>query len=478
MFLFILANHFITMAASKPSHFFSLLKSALSGSEKEFTSGSIDRAIFLLAVPMVLEMVMESLFAVVDAYFVGGLGKEALAAVGLTESVLTIVYSIAIGLSMAATALVSRRIGEKDSDGAAHSGVQAIYASVAVALVLGALGVIFSKQLLLLMGASPAFTESHYVYSQIVLGSNIVVVLLFLINGIFRGAGDASVAMKSLWLANGINILLCPTLIKGLGPFPALGLEGAAWATVIGRGSGVLYQLWHLVKGKGLFRIARRHLGFDVPVMGNLLKLASGGTAQFLINSASWIFLVRIVSSFGEDAVAGYTIGIRVIVFTILPAWGLSNAAATLVGQNLGAQLPERAERSVWRAAFLNMVFLGFISVLFFAAARPIVSIFSQEPAVVEYGVQCLRYISVGYVFYGYGMVIASSFNGAGDTRTPTILNLLGFWAFQIPLAYVLAILLGFGPQGAFWAVSISESCLALAAIMIFRKGKWKTVKV
>jgi putative MATE family efflux protein len=308
--------------------------------------------------------------------------------------------------------------------------------------------------------------------------SNIVIMLLFMINGIFRGAGDASIAMRSLWLANFLNIILCPTLIYGVGPIPALGLTGAALATTIGRGVGVLYQLYHLYKGNGIIRVKASHMKLDLPIIGNLVRLAAGGTAQFLIASSSWIFLIRILSTFGNNALAGYTIAIRVIVFAILPAWGMANAAATLVGQNLGANQPDRAEKSVWKAAFYNMIFLGVVTVVFFFGAHWIISIFNSDPEVVEMGTLALRIVCLGYIFYAYGMVISQSFNGAGDTTTPTVLNFFGFWLFQIPLAYVLAIVLKIGPEGVFWAISIAESCIAVVAIMLFRRGTWKRVVV
>lgn len=457
---------------------FRSFKTAITGTEKEFTTGSIDRAIFMLAVPMILEMLMESLFAVVDVFFVSKLGTNAVATVGLTESMLTIIYSIGMGISMGATALVARRTGEKKTDAAAHAGMQAVYAGAFLGIAIGIVGIIYAKDLLGMMGADTALVENNYRYTQIMMGSNVVIMLLFIINGVFRGAGDASIAMRSLWLANGLNIILCPTLINGYGPLPELGLQGAAIATTIGRGTGVCYQLYHLFSNKGSLVIKRPQMKMDFPLMGKLLKIASGGTAQFLIASASWIFLVRIISRFGSDALAGYTIGIRVIIFTILPAWGMANAAATLVGQNLGAQQPERAERSAWRAAFFNMLFLVTVAIAFFILADNIVSIFSTDPLVVKYGVQCLRYVCLGYLFYGYGMVLSQAFNGAGDTRTPTLLNLFGFWAMQIPLAYLFAITLDIGPKGVYWAIALAESAIAIAAIMLFKRGKWKTVEV
>ena len=471
----------MTQRVSQPSrslHILRLLKTAVTGEEKEFTTGSINRAIFMLSIPMILEMVMESLFAVVDVFFVGKLGVDAVATVGLTESMLTIIYSIGIGLSMGATAMVARRVGEKNPDAAAHAGMQAIYLALGLSLIISALGIFFAKDLLRLMGASTALVENNYRYTQIMLVSNIVIMLLFMINGIFRGAGDASIAMRSLWLANFLNIILCPTLIYGVGPIPALGLTGAALATTIGRGVGVLYQLYHLYKGNGIIRIKASHMKLDLPIIGNLIRLAAGGTAQFLIASSSWIFLIRILSTFGNNALAGYTIAIRVIVFAILPAWGMANAAATLVGQNLGANQPDRAEKSVWKAAFYNMVFLGIVTVVFFFGAHWIISIFNNDREVVEMGTLALRIICLGYIFYAYGMVISQSFNGAGDTTTPTILNFFGFWLFQIPLAYIMAIVLKIGPEGVFWAISIAESCIAIAAIILFRRGTWKKVVV
>lgn len=432
----------------------------------------------MLSVPMVLEMLMESLFSVVDVFFVGRLGVDAVATVGLTESMLAIVYSLGFGLSTAASTVVARRVGEKNIQGAIHSAIQAIYITAFISLLISFAGFFFAKDLLLLMGADAFLVEKNYRYTQLMLGGNMVIMLLFMINGIFRGAGDAAIAMRSLWLANILNILLCPVLIYGFGPIPALGLTGAALATIIGRGTGVCYQVYHLFRGRGLILVQLVYAHIDFTVIRHVFSLASGVTAQFLISSASWIFLVRILSHFGNDALAGYTIAIRVIVFAILPAWGMANAAATLVGQNLGALQPLRAEKSVWRAAFLNMIFLGIVSLIFFFAAHQIIMLFNNQPGVVQYGTLCLRIVCLGYVFYAYGMVISQSFNGAGDTRTPTLLNLCGFWAFQIPLAYLLAIGLKIGPEGVFWAISIAESAMAVAGILLFKRGKWKEVKV
>ena len=432
----------------------------------------------MLSVPMVLEMLMESLFSVVDVFFVGKLGVDAVATVGLTESMLAIIYSLGFGLSTAASTVVARRVGEKNIEGAIHSAIQGIYITLGISLLISFAGFFFAKDLLLLMGASASLVEKNSHYTQLMLGGNMVIMLLFMINGIFRGAGDAAIAMRSLWLANILNILLCPVLIYGLGPIPAFGLTGAALATIIGRGTGVCYQVYHLVKGRGLILVRLVYARIDIVIIRHVFSLASGVTAQFLISSASWIFLVRILSHFGNDALAGYTIAIRVIVFAILPAWGMANAAATLVGQNLGALQPLRAEKSVWRAAFLNMIFLGIVSLIFFFTAHQIITLFNSQPAVVRYGTLCLRIVCLGYIFYAYGMVISQSFNGAGDTRTPTLLNLIGFWAFQIPLAYFLSIVLNTGPEGVFWAISIAESAMAVAGILLFRRGKWKEVKV
>ncbi len=467
-----------TNTENRIQYYLRLFKRALQGKEEDFTSGSIDKAIFLLAVPMVLEMAMESLFAVVDAFFVSKLGKYAIATVGLTELVLTLVYTIAMGIAMAATALVSRRTGQKDHSAAAHAAVQTIYIGLVISIFISIAGFFYAAEILRAMGADPEVVAIGKDYTQIMLGGNIVIMLLFLINGIFRGVGNAAIAMRSLRIANGINILLCPTLIFGLGPFPELGLSGAAIATTIGRGTGVIYQFYHLCRPSRLLPIMRKHLAFSAAVTARILKTSVGGTLQFFISSCSWIFLGRIVAEFHSEAVSGHTIAIRVIIFAMLPAWGLANAAATLVGQNLGAGSPERAEKSVWRAGFLNLVFLGITSILFIVFAPGIVGFFTKDPAVLEYGIQSLRYISVGYIFYAYGMVIPQAFNGAGDTITPSILNFAGFWCFQIPLAYLLAIQWQMGPAGVFMAIPIAETAIALAGIYLFRRGKWKLVKI
>jgi len=463
---------------TKAVSLFRLFKQALKGEEQSYTSGSIDKAIFMLSIPMILEMSMESLFAVVDAFYVSRLGVDALATVSLTESVLTLVYSLAIGLSMGATAMVARRVGEGNIPAAAKAGVQAIYLAVGISIAISIVGLFFSENILGLMGASESVIASGSGYTRWMLSGNITVMLIFLINAIFRGAGDASLAMRVLILSNALNIILDPIFIFGFGPIPAFGVEGAAIATTIGRGIGVLYQISHLVYGKGLIKIHRQNMPIDFGLIGRLIKVSAGGTGQFIIASASWIFLVRIVSMFGSEALAGYTIAIRVIVFAILPAWGMANAAATLVGQNLGAGQPERAEQSVWRTGFFNMLFMAFITVTFMTLAKPIVELFTTDAVVLANATQCLQIVAIGYIFYAYGMVVAQSFNGAGDTRTPTILNFFAFWMFQIPLAYVLAITLNMGPKGVYIAIVVAESVLAIVGIMIFRRGKWKAVKI
>jgi putative MATE family efflux protein len=464
---------------TKTKSFFRLFREAVMGSEQSFTTGSIDKAIFLLSVPMILEMGMEALFAIVDVFFVSQLhDNNAIATIGLTESILTIIYSIAIGLSMGATAMVARRIGEKDVKAAEVAAVQALFVGISIAMFISILGFFYSTDLLRLMGASEAVIATGSGYTKWMLSGNVTIMLLFLINAVFRGAGDASIAMRSLMLANFLNIVLDPLFIFGWGPVPAFGVEGAAIATNIGRGVGVLYQVYHLLKGKGIIKLHAENLVLKWNIVWNLIKVSAGGTAQFVIASASWIFLVRIVSTFGSDALAGYTIAIRVIVFAILPAWGMANAAATLVGQNLGAQQPARAEKSVWRTAFFNMIFLGVVTVLFFTLATPILSFFSSDINVLASGIECLQIVSLGYIFYAYGMVVSQAFNGAGDTRTPTLVNLVGFWMFQIPLAYALAVFFTWGPSGVYAAIAIAESLIALVSIYIFKKGHWKNVKI
>lgn len=464
---------------NKLRSFVRLFIQALKGDTQDYTSGSIDKAIILLSIPMILEMSMESLFAVIDVYFVSRLNdNDAVATVGLTESVLTLIYSLAMGLSMGATAMVARRVGEKNIKAAQVAAMQAIYIGIGLSVLITAVGIFFSEDILRIMGASEALIEKNSGYTRWMFTGNITIMLLFLINGVFRGAGDASIAMRALLLANGLNIILDPIFIFGLGPIPGFGVEGAAIATNIGRGTGVLFQLYYLFNGKSLIKLHRANIEIVWNIIGRLIRVSAGGTGQFLIGSASWIFLVRILSDFGSVAVAGYTIAIRVIVFAILPAWGMANAAATLVGQNLGAGQPDRAEKSVWRTAFFNMLFLAFITLVFFTMAGPIIGLFTTDPEVLEKGIMCLKIVSVGYIFYAYGMVVGQSFNGAGDTRTPTLISFCGFWLFQIPVAYALANWLDAGTTGVFSAIPVAESLMAVASIIIFRQGKWKATKI
>ena len=464
---------------NKTKSFFRLFIQAIKGDTQDYTSGSIDKAIVLLAIPMILEMSMESLFAVVDVFYVSQLhDNDAVATVGLTESVLTLIYSLAMGLSMGATAMVARRVGERNIKAAQVAAMQAIYIGLGLSLLITVVGVFFSEDILRLMGARETLIENNAGYTRWMFTGNITIMLLFLINGIFRGAGNASIAMRALLLANGLNIILDPLFIFGFGPVPAYGVEGAAIATNIGRGTGILFQLYHLFRGKSLIKLHGANSTVLWDIIWRIIKVSAGGTGQFLIGSASWIFLVRILSDFGSTAVAGYTIAIRVIVFAILPAWGMANAAATLVGQNLGAGHPERAEKSVWRAAFINMVFLAMVTLLFFGLAPYIIHLFTTDELVLKNGIKCLQIVSVGYIFYAYGMVVGQSFNGAGDTRTPTLISFFGFWIFQIPMAYALANWFGAGTTGVFSAIPIAESLMAVASILIFRQGKWKAVKI
>jgi len=457
---------------------YTYFKIAVKGSESEFTSGSINKAIFLLSVPMILEMVMESLFAVVDVFWVAQVSTDAIATVGLTESVLMLVYSIAIGMSMAATAMVSRRIGEKNPEGAGHAAFQAMLIAFVLSIFISGFGIYYARDILVLMGGSEELVEKGYGYTQWMLGGNLCILFLFLINGIFRGAGDASMAMRSLWIANGLNIILDPLFIFGLGPIPGFGVEGAAIATTTGRSIGVLYQLYGLFNGKRIIKLTVDNIRVRVATLKKIFDIALGGMGQFLIESASWIFLVRIISEFGSSALAGYTIAFRIIIFTILPSWGMSNAAATLVGQNLGAGKPERAEESVWKTAHINTAFLGLISVVFYVWAPFFVGLFTKEAEVIDYGILALRIICIGYITFAYGMVISQAFNGAGDTKTPTYMNIIFFWLIQIPLAYFLAFHLDMGFTGAMISVAVAFALHAAACVYLFRLGKWKLVKV
>jgi putative MATE family efflux protein len=454
--------------------FWQTIREAVRGTHHDYTSGPIGRAILLLAVPMVLEMLMESLFAVADIFWAGHLGSAAVATINLTESMLTVVYTGAMGLSIGVTAMVARRIGEKNPTGAAEAAVQGIALGVIIAVIVGVLGVLFAPNLLGIMGAAPDVIAMGQSYTRIMLGGNIVILLIFLINAIFRGAGDAAIALRVLTIANGINLVLCPMLMFGVGPFPRLGVAGAAIGTTIGRGVGVLYQFYRLWRRDGRVVIHREQLALKAVVMKTLLRLSGTGTFQVFVGMASWIGLTRINASFGTEALAGYAIAIRIIIFALLPAWGLANAAATMVGQSLGAGKPERGEQAVWRAAFYNLVFLGVAGLGFVVFANPIAHAFTKDPAVASIAAECLRIISYGYLFYAYGMVLTNSFNGAGDTWTPTWLNLFCFWLWEIPLAWVLARHFNLGPQGVAWAVTIAFSTLAVASAVLFRRGRWK----
>ncbi|MDG5493181.1 MATE family efflux transporter [Psychroserpens sp. SPM9] len=457
---------------------FNYFKQAVSGKEQEFTSGSIRKAVFMLSIPMILEMLMESIFAVVDIFYVSKVSVNAVATIGLTESVITLVYAIAIGLSMAATAIVARRIGEKDKEGASQAAVQVIFLGVLVAAIISVFGILFPKEILALMGGEPDLIAEGYGYTQILLGGNVTIMLLFLINAIFRGAGDASMAMWTLILSNGLNIILDPMFIFGFGPIPAYGVEGAAIATTIGRGSAVLFQLIVLFYGWSRIKIRFKDLVLRITVMINLIRVSLGGIGQFLIGTSSWVFLMRIMSEFGSEVLAGYTIAIRVMMFTFMPAWGMSNAAATLVGQNLGAKQPKRAEQSVWKTGQYCAYFMAIVSVAYLVFAPQIISWFTQESNVVENGSLCLRVVAAGYIFYAYGMVVINSFNGAGDTMTPTVINFVCFWLFQLPFAYLMAITLDYGPVGVFLAIVLAEVLIAIIAIIWFKKGHWKLKQV
>jgi MATE family, multidrug efflux pump len=454
------------------------LREAVRGSSIDYTSAPLGRAIVMLAVPMVLEMAMESIFAVVDVFWVAHLGADAVATVGLTESMLTMIYTAAMGLSIGATALVARRMGEQDHKGAARAAGQSIVLGVIVAAVIALLAAPRASQLLAMMGASDAVIHTGSGFTYVMLGGNATIVLLFLLNAVFRGSGDAAIAMRVLWLGNFLNIVLGPCFIFGLGPFPQLGVMGAAVATNIGRGTAVAYQLVTLARGRGRVRVTRDDLRVDLSVMRSVLRLSGTGTIQILIGTASYVGLVRILSLFGSSALAGYTIGIRIIIFALLPAFGISNAAATMVGQNLGAGRPDRAERAVWTAAVYNMVLLGSVGILFLLGAGPITGLFTNDPLVQPFAIGCLRIVSLGFVFYAAGMVLTQSFNGAGDTWTPTVINLFVFWLWEIPLAWWLSVRAGLGPRGVFIALTVAYSTLAVVSAVLFRRGRWKEKKV
>lgn len=472
------------MSARIKNHFqklrilYSDVHAAFKGKQHDFTKGSINKAIILLALPMVAEMLMESLFAVVDVYFVSKVGVNAVATVGLTESILFIIYAVAVGLSMAVTAIVARRIGEKNPTKAADSAFQAILIAVAIGVPLGICGFLFAGDVLSLMGGEQTLVAEGVGYAQVMYAGNISIILIFLINAIFRGAGDAAIAMRTLWIANGLNIILDPILIFGLGPIPEFGVMGAAIATTVGRSIGVIYQLYYLFNGKSVIKLGVENLVIRIKTIIEMLRIASGGLAQFLIESASWIFLVRVISIFGSEALAGYTIAFRIVLFTLLPSWGMSNAASTLVGQNLGANQPERAEQSVWRTALINTIFLGFVSIIFFVFADNVLQFFTTEPMVQEIGRSALQIICVGYIFFAYGMVVSQGFNGAGDTRTPMWISLVVFWIIQIPLAYLLSVVFDWQSNGVFFCIAFAHSLYAIVSIILFRRGKWKLIQV
>lgn len=455
-----------------------LVRQALGGMRHDYTQLPLARAILLLAIPMVLEMVMESIFAVADIFWVSKLGPDAVATVALTESMLVIIYAFAMGLAMGAAAVVARRIGERDPAGASRATVQAILLGLGLAAIVGVAGALFGPQLLEAMGGSAAVVEIGGRFTRVMLGGSATVILLFLINAAFRGAGDPTVAMRTLWLANGINIVLGPCLVFGWGPFPRLGVTGAALATTIGRGCGVLYQLRALAAGRGHLVVRREHLTVDPGILTTILRVSGTGVLQIFIATSSWAGLVRIIAMFGSAAVAGYGIAVRIVMFALLPSWGMANAAATLVGQNLGAGRPERSEQAVWRASFYNLIFLGSAGLLFVIFGESIVRGFSPDPSVVTYGSRALRIVSAGFVLYAYGMVVTQSFNGAGDTRTPTLINLFCYWLLEIPLAWVLAKPVGWGPTGVFVSVLAAFSTTAVMSVILFRRGKWKAKRV
>ena len=462
------------MSEKRLHNLISILKDAFRTEDMDFTKGSIKRGLLVLSIPMILEMVMESLFAVVDVYFVSKLGNEAVAAVGLTESILYLVYSIGIGIAIAATAVIARRVGEKDPEEASRLGVQAFYLSLTASLIIGLIGLFFAKDMLRLMNGSDEVVNELSAYTQYMVGGSFVILMLFLFNGIFRRAGDAFLAMIVLTIANTINIILDPLLIFGIGPFPEMGLKGAAIATMIGRGSGIIIQIYLLLRGVGILKFIWKHFKADLQAIWHIFKISLGSIGQFITETVSWVFLVRLISEYGDAYLAAYVITIRVIIFTILPSWGLANAAATLVGQNLGANRPERSAKAAWLAATANVIFLGFIAILFSVTAKHIIAFFTSDVIVIKEGVIALRIICAGYIAFAFGMVLGQAFNGAGDTRTPTWVNFICFWLIQIPLAYYLAEVVGWETRGVYWAISIGHSLLAVTLIYLFSKGKWK----
>ena len=470
----------MTSSSTVPSEqsIWATLREAVRGSHQDYTEAPIGRAVVLLAVPMVLEMLMESVFVVADIFFVGRLGADAVTTVGITESLMTIIYALAVGLSIGASATVARRIGEKAPEGAARAAAQSIVMGVGAAIVIGTIGALFGPQLLELMGASPEVLAVGSGYSRVMLGGSGTVLLLFLINAVFRGAGDAAIAMRVLWFANAINVTLGPCLIFGIGPFPELGVMGASVGTTIGRGCGVLYQVYRLTRPGGRLTVRLADLGLDLGVMRGILRISGTAMFQNFVATASWMGLVRILTGFGSAAVAGNTIGIRIILFALLPSFGVSNAAATLVGQNLGAGKPERAEAAAWKAGWYNTLCLGSVGIVFLLFAPQLIAFFTPDAEVADYGIRCLRIVAAGFFFYGYGMVLTQAFNGAGDTRTPTYIHLVCLWLWEIPLAWVLARPLGFGPTGVFIAVSVAFSTLAVVSAALFSRGTWKTKRV
>ncbi len=451
---------------------------AIRGADVDYTTIPLKRAILFLALPMVLEMTMESIFVVVDLFFVAKLGADTVAAVGLTDSVVTMVYAVAVGLTMAITAMVARRIGEKDPERASRTAAQGMLLGLVISIPIALAGILYAKNILQLMGAHESVIQIGSGYTTVLLGGSSTIMLIFVGNAIFRGAGDAILAMRVLWLANIINIILDPCLIFGLGPFPELGVTGAAVATTIGRGVGVCFQLWILFSGRSRIHLLWKHLYLQIQIIKRMLRVSLGGILQYLIATASWVALVRIIAIFGSSVIAGYTIAIRIIIFSFLPSWGIANAASTLVGQNLGAKNPDRAEKAVWKVAFINMVFLGIVSVILILFPEDLARLFTKDYAIIPHTVDCLSFFAYGYTLIGVGSVLVGAFNGAGDTYTPTVINLFCYWLFQIPLAYLLAVPAGIDARGVFIAIMISESLQAVIAILVFRRGKWKLKQI